>query len=146
MVDQRDKGSRTLRPPFRLFLFPSFRHCCLGLGWVVAPHPSLCWGIAVFFSQCFPQRKIPMVGYWMLSHFFSTGIDGEQRYCGEMRKLLFSPRSNRSHAQHKSSLRRAAGSLPGWIWKWHGDSCQHAWRIKGTWSPSDPCANVGAMW
>lgn len=115
-------NGRSFRLPIRLSPLPSFCHCCLGLGWAIASHTSLCWGTAVFFSQCFSWRKIPMVGYQMLSHLFSTGIDREQWYCGKMGKFLFSPWANRSCAQHKSNLRRAAGSLPGIIWRWDGDS------------------------
>lgn len=126
MVYQWNKGSRSFRLPIRLSLLPSFGHCCLGLGWAIASHTSLCWGAAVFFSQCFSWRKIPTVGYQMHSHLFSTGIDREQWYCGKMGKFLFSPCANRSCAQHKSNLRRAAGSLPGIIWRWDGDSYQHA--------------------
>jgi len=54
-----------------------------------------------------------MVGYQMHSHLFSTGIDREKLYCGEIGKLLFSPRVNRSSAQHRSSLRRATGHCLG---------------------------------
>lgn len=125
MADQCNKGSSFFRPPFSLSLVASFCHGCLGLCWVIASHSRT----AAFSRQYFSCRKIPVDGYQIPSHLFSsTGIDKERWYCGEMGKFLFSPRAERSFAQQKNSPRGAAGSWLRWIQRWDGASHQHAWE------------------